>query len=135
MAGRPAHQPTDQQRRQVEAMAGYGIPHLDIAAVLGIDRKTLEKHYENELDTGSAKAMAKVGQFLYHTASGAAIKDGASYSDCVRSAIFWMKVRAGWSEKTQHEITGKDGGPIRTITTEMTAQEAAEAYADTLNDR
>jgi phage terminase small subunit len=32
-------------------------------------------------------------------------------------------------------VTGGDGGPVRTITTEMTAQEAAEAYADTLNNK
>lgn len=32
------------------------------------------------------------------------------------------------------EVSGPDGGPIQTITTEMTAQQAAEAYADTLRD-
>ncbi len=31
-------------------------------------------------------------------------------------------------------LTGPGGGPIQTITTTMTPQEAAEAYADTLND-
>ena len=28
-------------RRQVEAMAGYGVPEVDIARVVGIDAKTL----------------------------------------------------------------------------------------------
>lgn len=37
----------------------------------------------------------------------------------------------GLAEKT--ELTGKDGGPIQTITNEMTPQEAAEAYAATLH--
>jgi len=32
----------------------------------------------------------------------------------------------------RHEYTGADGGPIQTITSSMTPQEAAEAYADTL---
>ena len=31
-------------------------------------------------------------------------------------------------------LTGPGGGPVRTITTNMTAKQAAEAYADTLND-
>jgi len=32
-------------------------------------------------------------------------------------------------------LTGPGGGPIQTITTTMTPQEAAEAYADTLNNK
>jgi phage terminase small subunit len=31
-------------------------------------------------------------------------------------------------------LTGMNGGPLRIISTDMSAQEAAEAYADTLND-
>jgi hypothetical protein len=34
----------------------------------------------------------------------------------------------------KREITGKDGAPLSTITTTMTPQEAAEAYASTVND-
>lgn len=33
----------------------------------------------------------------------------------------------------KHEITGAGGGPVRTVTSDMTPQEAAEAYAATLN--
>jgi len=33
------------------------------------------------------------------------------------------------------EISGPNGGPIKVITSTMTPQEAAEAYAATLNDR
>ena len=52
--GRPAHLPEPSQRRQVEAMAGYGVPEADIARVLGIDLKMLRKHYRDELDTGTS---------------------------------------------------------------------------------
>ncbi len=37
--------------------------------------------------------------------------------------------------KEIREIHGPGGGPVRVITASMTPQEAAEAYADTLNDR
>jgi hypothetical protein len=50
---RKAHQPDPVARRQVEAMAAYGVPETDVARVLGIDPKTLRKHYREELDTGS----------------------------------------------------------------------------------
>lgn len=39
----------------------------------------------------------------------------------------------GWESATKHEITGKNGEPIRTISTAMTPKEAAEAYAATLH--
>ena len=47
--GRRAHKPDPAQRRQVEAMAAYGIPEYDIARVLAVDPKTLRKHYRDEL--------------------------------------------------------------------------------------
>lgn len=37
-----------------------------------------------------------------------------------------------FKERVEH--TGKDGGPIETITTNMSAKEAAELYASTIND-
>tara|TARA_R110002049_G_scaffold281333_1_gene460850 strand:+ start:14143 stop:14532 length:390 start_codon:yes stop_codon:yes gene_type:complete len=103
MAGRPAHKPTKAQLGQVEAMAGYGIPQADIARVVGIDLKTLHKHYRHELDVGSAKATAEVAKTLYEQAIGGNIA----------ALIFWMKARAGWSEKFRLEHTGEDGGPIK----------------------
>jgi hypothetical protein len=45
---RPLYEPTPAETRQVEAMAGYGIPEQDIAAVLRIAPKTLRKHFRRE---------------------------------------------------------------------------------------
>ena len=64
--GRRAHQPDPAQRRQVEAMAAYGIPETDISRVVGIDPKTLRKHYREELDLGETKANAQVAGFLFN---------------------------------------------------------------------
>lgn len=106
--GRPAFKPTDAQRRQVKAMCAYGIPQEDIARVLAVDPKTLRKHFPDELATGSTEANAKVAESLYKKATG----DGAS---AVTAAIFWLKTRAGWKETSIHQMTGADGGPIRTV--------------------
>src|SRR5213592_651187 len=86
--GRRAHKPDPVQRRQVEAMAAYGIPELNIAAVLGIDPKTLRKHYREELDLGETKANAQVAGFLFNSAR----------SGNVSAQIFWLKTRARWKE-------------------------------------
>jgi len=88
MSGRPAHVPTPELRQQVETMSAYGIPEADIGRVIGISLPTLHKHYCNELDIGHVKANAQVAGFLFNAA-----KKGN-----VTAQIFWLKVRAGWSE-------------------------------------
>jgi len=86
--GRRAHKPDPAQRRQVEAMAAYGIPEYDIARALAVDPKTLRKHYREELDLGETKANAQVAGYLFNAA-----KNGN-----VTAQIFWLKTRAKWRE-------------------------------------
>jgi hypothetical protein len=86
--GRRAHKPDPLQRRQVKAMAAYGIPEFDIARVVGVDPKTLRKHYRDELDLGETKANAQVAGYLYNAAK----------SGNVTAQIFWLKTRAKWRE-------------------------------------
>jgi hypothetical protein len=50
--GRPEHEPTPQQRRQVEMMSTFGNTPDQIAQIVGISKPTLLKHYEVELATG-----------------------------------------------------------------------------------
>ena len=106
--GRPSHQPTDEFRKIVEAMVAYGIPLEDISNVLGIDRKTLSKHYSAEIDTAAAQANAKVAESLFRKATS----DG---TQSVTAAIFWLKTKAGWKETDRIEHSGK----IETINLEF----------------
>jgi hypothetical protein len=85
---RRAHKPDPALRRQVEAMAAYGIPETDIARVVTIDPKTLRKHYREELDLGQTKANAQIAGFLFN----------AARSGNVTAQIFWLKTRARWKE-------------------------------------
>jgi len=96
--GRNRHEPTENGRKSVEAMAGFGIPEEDIARVIGISAKTLREHYRDELDLGHVKANTRVAQNLFSIATGA----GAG---AVTAAIFWLKVRAGWSEYAPAPVT------------------------------
>ena len=106
--GRPAHKPDPVTRRQVEAMAAYGIPETDIATVVEIDPKTLRRHYRKELDTGHIKANTKVAENLYRRATG----EGR---EAVTAAIFWLKARAQWKERTVSEITTPPDSPIAAL--------------------
>ncbi len=106
---RNPHEPTDQTRAEVSALKSFGVPLDDIAAYIGIDRKTLSKYYDHEIKTAQTKADANVAKFLYGAASGRALKDGASHSDCVRAAMFWAKTRMQWRETSHHDHTSSDG--------------------------
>lgn len=97
-----AHIPTDVTKAQVESASGLGLPHEQIAALIGISDVTLRKHYKVELAVGKAKASAKIAQTLFNKA----VKGDTT------AGIWWTKAQMGWSEKTQHEITGAGGEPF-----------------------
>jgi len=97
---RPSHQPDAGTQRQVEAMAAYGIPEAEIAAVFKIDPETLRKHFRDELDLGHTKANAQVAGFLFNAAK----------SGNVTAQISWLKTRARWKEgPAEHLHSGAVG--------------------------
>jgi len=98
------HQPTPESKNLVRLHATIGTRHDVMADILGIDAKTLRKHYRTELDHSLATANATVGGALFNKAKGG---DTAAM-------IFWMKTRAGWRETNVTEVTGANGGPIQT---------------------
>jgi hypothetical protein len=105
---RPSHDPDAYQRRQVETLAGYGVPETEIANLIGIDPKTLRRHYREELSQGHTKANAKVAENLFRKATG----DGR---ESVTAAIFWLKTRARWKEVSVHEHGGIPGQPVEQV--------------------
>ena len=115
---KPLHQPTEKTRAEIVALRSYGVPIKEVAAYIGIDDKTLYKYYKEELDNSAIKANANVGKFLYQAASGQALTTGATYSDCVRAAMFWAKTRMGWKETNAQEEENKEAknNPKNTIT-------------------
>lgn len=100
--GRPPRQFTAEERNQAEVLSGIGLPHRQIAVLIGCDEKTLRKHLGEELTRGDAKATAKIAQCLFSKAM----------SGDTASMIFWMKVRAGWSERVVQEHAGSADGPV-----------------------
>jgi hypothetical protein len=95
-AGRKRFTPTVAERRQVESMAGFGVPIESIAALVrdGISHETLRNRFAKELAQGKAKANAKVGQTLFQKA----------IAGDTSSLIWWTKTQMRWSETHRHEI-------------------------------
>ena len=100
---RPGYEPTAATRQLVQLHATVGTQQSVIADILGIDDKTLRKHYREELDQAKAKANATIGGALFNKAKGG---DTAAM-------IFWMKTQAGWRETTI--LAGDDDNPIRHV--------------------
>jgi hypothetical protein len=89
----PRHkfQVTEDHRQRVKSLAGYGMRHEQIAFMLGLRSTTmLHKHFGQELVIGPAEAKSNVLNVLFRRAISG--RDPAS-------TMFWLKTRAGWSEK------------------------------------
>jgi len=98
----PAHKPTEERRKQVEQASGLGLPHDQIAALIGISDETLRKYYKTELAVGKAKASAQVAKTLFNKA----VQQGDT-----TAMIWWTKAQMRWTETQRHENSGPDGGP------------------------
>ena len=99
MKTKPSHEPTPAQRQLVQLHATIGTQQDTIASILGIDPKTLRKHYREELDHAMAQANATIGGALFNKA-----KAGDT-----TAMIFWMKTRARWAERHDIDLTSSDG--------------------------
>jgi hypothetical protein len=103
-AGRPKFEPVDAERKQVEALSGYGLPIDQIAILIrqGISVDTLRIHFATELVAGKAKANSGIGRTLFQKAMGGD----------TTAMIWWSKTQMRWAETQKHEITGADGAPL-----------------------
>lgn len=88
-AGRPSKEPTPEQRRRIETLAGYGLTEEEIEDIEGLSRETIRKWCKAELVRGRGKAKALVIDQLFGN-----IKKGKE-----ASIFFWLKCRARWSER------------------------------------
>jgi hypothetical protein len=98
-----AFEPTDAHRKLVVAAARIGLPADTICQMIenpgtgkALSPKTLRLHFRAELDLAVERANATVAARLYSLA----------LNGNVAACIFWMKTRAGWREKVDHELSG-----------------------------
>jgi len=91
---------------EVERLASIGLNQSQVADSLGISEDTITRRKQTNTDfadalaKGKAKGIEKVANAMFDTAV-----DGN-----VSAQTFFMKNRAGWSDK--QEVTGKDGAPL-----------------------
>lgn len=113
-----------------EVMA-KGLSKTAAAGVIGIARSTFAEWEKDHPRFSDAVKRGEAARTLYLEQDLLEAPDGPT----VTSRIFALKNAAPdeWRDKVVNEHTGPNGGPIRTVNSEMTPQEAAEAYAATLH--
>jgi len=111
--GRPPFQPTDKDRATVRAMAAYGIPQDEIAAVIGCHDETLRIHFRQELDTAAPEFKGQIMQRL----AAIALDQSGRWDDraIITALIFLGKTRCGLRETLRHE----GGDPERPVTLQI----------------
>ena len=123
--GRPCFEPTEEQRRNVEIMTGLGIPQTDICLMVRgpkgkpINKRTLEKHFRKEIDTGAANLRSQVGNFMITVIKGSEPPPGFApiRDEKVRGSLIELFAAAqlNWRKtvRTEHaNATGPDGKPV-----------------------
>ncbi len=89
--------PTEAEQKKdrtfVSACALLGMPHEEIAKVLGVSKSTLKKYYLPELKNSKQRAIANVAASLYNSAM-----KGNTVAQ-----IFYLKTQAGWRETGMSE--------------------------------
>lgn len=125
-AGRPPFVPTDKERQLVCKLSGLGLPQSQIRLLVrdGIALETLLAHFREELDLGKAEANSKIAQTLFQKA----VKGDTA---CL---IWWTKTQMRWSETQKLELTGAEGGPLKTVDLSKVSTEALLELSKAMQD-
>jgi hypothetical protein len=110
-----------QEIKRIETMSGLGLTVDQMAAVLGVSKKTFERRIEDTpaakdaLEKGRALAAFNVTETAYKLAISGKVP---------AMTMFWLKCRARWREVNVVEHSGPDGGPIESKNlTELTDEQ------------
>jgi hypothetical protein len=120
-AGRPPFAPTSEQRHLVELARANGVPVKTIARLLGVNLRTLTRHFRQELADGRDRVVS---------ALGAVVLNAALAGDW-RAAIAWLSRHGGpeWRKTEGHLHAGLPGGePIRVSTGRVTIVELPDNH-------
>jgi len=113
---------------QLPTMFANGESVAEVCQVLGVTRRAFYDWVDKYPEFAAAYEEGKGASEAWWTKLGRA---GATGKVGIQPTvwIFNMKNRFDWRDKTDHVHSGPGGGPIETISREMTAEEAAKIYS------
>lgn len=92
--------------RQVETMAGLGLRTEDIAAVVGVGKRTIERRLLEAVQRGRSRATAQVAQTAFRMAVS---------GETPAMTMFWLKCQGRWREKHEVVIEDNRAKPIQVV--------------------
>lgn len=114
-----SHAKTNRKMNEVERMTACGLDESEIAYCMGIDVVTLKYHYQDQLDMGQARVMAKIGMSQIRQA----IRGDSN------AAQFFLRARGRWVTPTKIEqdvtLTVQDKRTLMDDIVRMTVQSRA----------
>lgn len=114
--GRP---PLDISPEQVEELSAMDCSYAEMAAAVGCDPSTLTRRFAQAIQNGRLRGNVSLRRSQFNLATGGD-----------RTMLIWLgKQRLGQSDKSAHEVTGKDGGPIAVAEVSLTPAERAARLA------
>jgi transcriptional regulator with XRE-family HTH domain len=127
--GRPKWMPPDLD--EVEELASHGLTQEQIALALGISETTLYERkaeladFADAIKRGQAKGIKDIVNALYIN---------AKVAGNLGAQIFYLKNRAGWKDKFEGELSGKEGKPIEVdVAVKVTVESIDERIAKALS--
>ncbi len=108
--GRLPHQPTPANRTIVSMGMALNMTQEQIAERLGIDKKTLAKHYEQELAHGASDINMRVANNLLSIALQTQDRKAS-----LTASIFWLKSKGGFNDRAGEngETVIEADGPVK----------------------
>jgi DNA-binding XRE family transcriptional regulator len=118
--------------KKIESLAAQGLTKTQIAQAIGIHRATLSKkksenhEIDDAIKRGEAKGLATITNALFQSA-----REGN-----ITAQIFYLKNRAPdeWKDRHHIEETRRHVGIDAEVKRDMTPQDAAASYAETLRE-
>ena len=127
--GAPEWEPSETDKAQIMALAGFGMTLEETGIILGINEQTLIAHrqkIETVRANGLSIAKSRIRQAGYEQAVGGSLGHWRFYEERV----------LGYTPKATSEITGPNGGPVDyTSTTRILSDDELIARMKTLADR
>lgn len=129
--GRPEHVPVEGNRAMVRILVAAGLSQEEIAKHLKINRKTLAKHYADDLESGWVGKMYDAAQTVFDEMTS---KTSEKRLDAAKFFLS-RRGRGLWSETKQHEISGPGGGaiPVAQINLDVLDYDALEQMESILD--
>ena len=110
--GNPPFVPTDEQRQRVRTLAKTFPTHSEkfISRLMGFSRRTLNRHFADDMEYGRAEMLAAIGGQMIARALDAGAPSAKGDLDAQK---FILARLGGWTTKV--DIAGKEGRPIETV--------------------